>query len=229
MFVVGFTYFLNEELPESKYSETQKATGITELAKIDGSQASNYIQVRQIYGNIMSMMTMKRVLGMVSHALAIHDLQDERNAFKPYSQNLNALDETSRQHVLAELRSRLVSGNVILTDNDNVAGVKLKDIILWMGYGEAALQEGLFINRTGESEFITVRFASENPALSAFIVNTLASEFIQYYHTFRSVNETKSVTLLASLLTEKENVMMERNETLKNYRVSRGIMDASAK
>src|SRR3546814_426788 len=117
LLAVGVTYFLTDDLPDSYYSETQIATGITELAKIDGSQASNYMQVRQIYGNIMSMMTMKRVLGMVSHALAIHDLQDERNAFKPYSQNLNALDETSRQHVLAALRSRLVSCNVRSEDS----------------------------------------------------------------------------------------------------------------
>src|SRR3546814_19606600 len=63
---------------------------------------------------------------------------------------------------------------------------------------------------------------------SSDVCSSDLSEFIQYYHTFRSVNETKSVTLLDSLLTEKENVMLERNEALKNYRVSRGIMDASA-
>src|SRR3546814_18325435 len=75
---------------------------------------------------------------------------------------------------------------------------------------------------------MTVGCAVVSPWLSSFIVNTLSSEFIQYYPAFRSVNETKSVTLIDSLLTEKEDVMLERNEALKNYRVSRGIMDASA-
>ncbi|MGV3762434.1 exopolysaccharide transport family protein [Parapedobacter sp.] len=228
LLAVGVTYFLTDDLPDSYYSETQISTGITDLAKIDDSQASNYMQIRQIYGNIMSMMTMKRVLGMVSHALAVHDLQNEGNAFKPYSENLNALDKTARQHILAELENRLVSGNVILTDKDEVSGVKLKDVVQWMGYGEADLQENLSIGRKGESEFITVGFTSENPELSAFVVNTLSAEFIQYYHTFRSVNETKSVTLLDSLLAEKERVMLSRNDALKNYRVSQGIVDASA-
>src|SRR5690606_20594669 len=55
-----------------------------------------------------------------------------------------------------------------------------------------------------------------------------STEFIQYYHTFRSANETKSVILLDSLLHEKERIMKERNESLKNYRVNSGIMDASS-
>ncbi|MEC3879899.1 exopolysaccharide transport family protein [Parapedobacter sp. 10938] len=228
LLAVGVTYFLTDDLPDSYYSETQISTGITELAKIDGSQTSNYMQVRQTYGNIMSMMTMKRVLGTVSHALAIHDLKDVGNAFRPYSENIDGVVRSIRQQILSELENRLVSGNVILTDKDEVSGVKLKDVIQWMGYGGADLQEGLSINRKGESDFITVGFASENPELSAFVVNTLSSEFIQYYHTFRSVNETKSVTLLDSLLSEKERVMVARNESLKNYRVSKGIMDASA-
>ncbi len=227
LIAVGVTYYLTKDMPDSYYSEAQISTGITDLAKIDGSQASNYMQIRQTYDNIMGMMTMKRVLGIVSHILAIHDLQDPKIAFRPYPDKLQALDEATRKRFVADLKDRLISGRVILTHGDEVAGHKLADVIQWMGYDEENLNGGLSIKRYGESDFISVGFVSENPELSAFVVNTLSSEFIQYYHTFTSVNENKSVTLIDSLLREKEQVMQEKNESLKDYRVHSGIMDAS--
>lgn len=223
----GVTYLLTSGMPDSYRSEAQISTGITELAKIDGSQTTNYMQIRQTYDNIMGMMTMKRVLGMVSHTLAIHDLEDPENAFRPYPEELQALDAATQKRLLTELKGRLASGRVTLTNKDEVAGVKLTDIVQWMGYDEVSLREELSISRNGESEFITVGFVSENPELSAFVVNTLSSGFIQYYHTFRSTNETKSVTVLDSMLREKERIMNEKNELLNSYRVSSGIMDAS--
>ncbi|WP_262247655.1 exopolysaccharide transport family protein [Parapedobacter soli] len=225
---VGATYYFTKDMPDSYYSEAQISTGITDLAKIDGSLASNYMQIRQTYDNIMGMMSMKRVLAIVSHILVIHDLETPEHAFRPYPENLQALDEATRKQIVDELKARLISGRVILTNTDEVGGFKLVDVVGSLGYDEGSLQEGMSVKRYGESDFINVGFVSENSELSAFIVNTLTSEFIQYYHTFRSANETKSVILLDSLLQEKERVMQDRNEALKNYRVSSGIMDASS-
>jgi len=217
------TYLLTAKLPDTYYSEAKISTGISELAKIDNTQ-TNYLQARQTYANITGMMKMKRVLGLVSNSLLIHDLLDEKNAFRPYSDKMRDLDGGLRRKVATALQERLASGQ---PSQEEVDGVNPKTLAQSMGYDEAALLEGLSVNRDGDSDFISVGFISESPELSAFVANTLATEFIQYYQRFTAANDTRSVLVLDSLLKEKARIMQAKQDTLEAYRVQSGILDAN--
>jgi len=97
-----------------------------------------------------------------------------------------------------------------------------------LGYTRDAILNSLDINRYGESDFLGIDFYSEDPELSAFAVNTVANEFIQYYHSVTTKSDSRTVAFLDSLLKQKEQIMQEKNDQLKDYRLSSGILNASS-
>ena len=67
-------------------------------------------------------------------------------------------------------------------------------------YDYESLTKGLVITRLNNSDFIEISFSSENPELSAFVVNTLCSEFLRYYTAIKLVRSKVSLESLTSIV-----------------------------
>jgi succinoglycan biosynthesis transport protein ExoP len=64
-----------------------------------------------------------------------------------------------------------------------------------------------------------------NPQLSAFVVNVLCREFINYYtYTIRQ-NETDAVTFLANLMDEKREALNRKTAQLQQYKIANGVLN----
>lgn len=222
---VGVTYYFVRDLPDSYQSQAYISTGTSEMARIGALQGVGYTQSRQFYSNIIGMMMMKRVVNAVSFRLIIHDLESADGKFRPYSAQIDSLTAGQR-HEAIQTYYKWLTDETFITDK-RIGGISLHDIIRSMGYHYDALTGGIGIFRNGDSDFITVRFTSENPDLSTFIVNTLSNEFIQYYNTSSTNRDVQSVALLDSVVKEKERIMQERNSALRDYRVGSGILNSS--
>ena len=71
--------------------------------------------------------------------------------------------------------------------------------------------EELQVERVGDTNFINVTFISENPVLSAFVVNTLCSEYIRYTN-YKTNNSDRDDSLqFFSDLAEKKKKELEGN------------------
>lgn len=222
---VGTTYYFVRELPDTYASQAHISTGVSEAARMGSLQGVGYSQSRQFYSNLIGMMYMKHVVNAVSYQLILHDLQADNGRFRHLSELISAMGEQQRQEIIESFYRLQVSRSE--NPENGVDGLPLYDVLASMGYDYGGIMSGLSIFRVGDSDFITIRFVSENPDLSAFVVNSFATAFIHDYQSSTRDSDLQSVATLDSLVKEKERVMQEKNEALRDYRISSGILSSS--
>lgn len=84
------------------------------------------------------------------------------------------------------------------------------------GYDYKDLISNLPVYRLQRTDYIQIEFLSENPELSAFVVNTLFQQFLRYYRTVRSNRSIESVDTLQSLLDRKKQELDAKNDQLRS-------------
>jgi succinoglycan biosynthesis transport protein ExoP len=221
---VIITFFLVRNLPSSYISQAQISTGIT-----DDTQQRSLIgqtiqsdQAIQQFSNIMEMIKMKRVLDQVSYQLMIHDLTTKK-PFKEESDLVKSLNKSARAHAVNVYRQKYESNEELITSIRDEEG--LFRVLKSMGYDSESLKGKLEVYRSGASDFITVQFDSENPELSAFVVNTVSSEFIKSYTTLMRTNQVRANDFLRNLLREKTDTLANRMSILRNYKIRNGVLN----
>lgn len=222
------TYFLVQDLPREYKSQARISTGLVDPSQqLAMSRSTDYFTQSQHFGNIMEMMTMKKMMSLLSYNLILHDLENPEQAFREESEDIKKLGPEDRREVIEDFRAMLASEKVLnLSDNDGK--YKLLDIVNSMGYGEKGFDEKLTIERKDNSDFIDIDYVSENPLLSAYVVNTLTTEFLHTYGANVNHNQENSMVLLDSLLKEKERVMNAKNEALKSFKMRNGVLNVDA-
>jgi len=224
---VTITYFLVQNLPKQYKSNAEIATGLLDPSKkVISDESVDLFKVNQQISGIMEKMTRKKSINMLSYNLIIHDLEQPQKRFRKYSDKVDSLNWDQKKQLIALYKDKLASKS-LLTLNDDKGKYKLNSIIESMGYGEDALRKKLDVSHTDNSDFITVEFTSENPDLSAYVVNTLSSGFIDDYMSDLNVNENNSIELLDSLVKKKEAVMNQKTAELSAFKRSNGVLNLS--
>lgn len=224
---VVLTFFLVKKLPKQYSSESRISTGLLDPSKkVISEQTVDFFQVSQQFNSIMEKLQMKKMMDILSYHLILHELEQPKVGFRQYSEKIKELNQAQKQELAKIYRQRLINKS-ILTLEDNKGKFKLYDIIQSMGYGEKALKDKLYIGHADMSDYISIEFISENPKLSAFVVNTLTTEFISNYTEDVSKNQNTSIALLDSLLKKKEQVMNEKNAALSGFKRNRGVLNLS--
>jgi len=219
------TYSLVKNLPKTYKSEAKIATGIVDPSKqVGGAQQTDYFKMSQQFGNIIEKMKMRRIMSILSYNLILHDLENPSATFKPYSEKVDSLSADDRKKVI-DLFRRNLSMKVPLSPADNKSPYKLYDLVYSMGYGEVALNKVLDIAHEDNSDFISVKFESANPLLSAFVVNTLSNEFIANYGIDVNFNQGQNNLVLDSLLRVKEREMNTKNAALRDFKMQNGVLN----
>ncbi len=225
---IVLTYFLTKNMPREYVSRAQIATGLTDQSKqLAAGKNLDYYMVSQSFGNIMELMRTRSMINILSYDLMLHDLVDSAQAFRPWSEDLVLLSDEQREATIQVLQG-LRTERHILSQHDHIGEYRLLDIVTSMGYDEYTLGELLMIYRNNESDFISVEFSSENPELSAFVVNTFATGFIDYHQRITYGNQNQSLALLDSLLRDKEMIMNQKDSRLRSYRASGGLINSGS-
>lgn len=221
---LGITYLMVKDLPEEYKSEAQLSTGLADQSQqMTSAQNMDYFRINQQFSSIIQMMKMKKMIDILSYHLILHDLKSPENAFVELSDEVKSLTPSERQQAIAFYTNKLYEkSSITVADNGKI---KYFDILSSMGYDEKSIRKKLEVIRNENSDFISVEYISTDPLLSAFAVNTLASQFIGTYEQNVNSNQTKSIALLDSLLDEKEGVMNAKNSELKNYKMENGVLN----
>ncbi|WP_442588351.1 exopolysaccharide transport family protein [Pedobacter sp. AW31-3R] len=218
------TYFMVKNLPNQYSSEAQISTGLVDQSKqVATEQNMDYFKLNQQFSNIIEKMKLKKVMSILSYDLMIHDLENPKSPFKKYSPKLDSLTSVQRTEVIQLFKAKLLT-KTSLSEADNIK-YPLYAYVTSMGYDEETINKKLTIAHSDGSDFINVSYVSENPALSAFLVNTLSTEFIDIYSSDVNYNQNNSIALLDSLLKRKEEVMNTKNAALKNFKEANGVLN----
>ncbi|MDR3696124.1 AAA family ATPase [Mucilaginibacter sp.] len=220
------SYFLVKNLPDEYVSSTQIATGIVDASRhlLDSKDNPNaqQDQINREFSNLTEIIKLKKLIDNVSYQLIIHDLSSPA-PFRKLNHKFKGLSEAAVKHALLVYRAKLQNGEPLSLYDADEKG--LNELLISMKYDERSLRKNLDIERDGESDFITITYSSENPELSAFIVNTLSKEFISYYTVNVKQNESNAIDFLSKLLEEKRNTLNNKKDSLQQYKIKNGILN----
>jgi Mrp family chromosome partitioning ATPase/uncharacterized protein involved in exopolysaccharide biosynthesis len=220
------SYFLVKNLPDEYISSTQISTGIVDASRhlLDKDNAPNAQsdEINREFSNLTEIIKLKKLIDNLSYELILHDLSTD-TPFRKFNHQFKDLSPLAKEHALAVFKNKLENSEPLSLYNKDENG--LNDMLISMKYDERSIRKYLDVARNNESDFITITYTSENPQLSAFVVNTLCAEFIDYYTVNVKKNESNAVEFLSKLLDEKKRALDDKKEQLQQYKIKNGILN----
>jgi polysaccharide biosynthesis transport protein len=223
--------FFFASIMDREYKSTaQLATGFTsdEVVNLNDEKSSNPFEVNTKFVNTIESMKSVSVLSLVSYRLLLHDLEDS----SPFRKIKNEddisliLNSDSISIVKKVLKDRL---NGFMTLNSfNEDDRIILEILGAYNYDFKSVSEELIVYRRSTSDFITVEFVSENPFISAFVVNVLCEEFIRYNKILKTDISSESIDFFYALMEEKRKSRDLKAEELSNFKVRNNIFNYGA-
>ena len=218
------THYKVKDLPKQYVSQALLSTGFVDQSKqISGLQSLDFFKTSQQFANIIEKVKLKKVMDMLSYSLIIHDLENPRSPFEPYSKTLDSMSTEKKAEILATFKSKLANREAITLADPG--SIKLYHIIASMWYDADDLNKSLQVGHNDGSDFITVTYTSNDPELSAYVVNTVCTQFIDYNNRDIDFNQGSSIALLDSLLKKKETVMNQKIDSLKAFKTKSGVLN----
>src|SRR5690606_39031297 len=104
---------------------------------------------------------------------------------------------------------------------------KVIDFISLYEYSSWQLTPDLQVGRIKDTDYVKIQFISEDPRLSAFVVNTLAEECIRYDNRIKESRSGQSVTFFENLMKEKKKILDEKTQLLNSYKSSNNVVNYS--
>ncbi|HEY0679467.1 MAG TPA: Wzz/FepE/Etk N-terminal domain-containing protein [Chitinophagaceae bacterium] len=212
-------------------SLAQYSTGFTmgQKVKIKSEEALNIFEIDFQFRNVIETFRSPSVLGMVGYNLLLHDLESA-TPFRKLNEEQKQKPEASaisRDRVRQILQGKLV--NLELLSNYLPDEKKVNDLLDLYGYNQESLVRNLHIERAMGTDYLNIWFKSENPELSAYVVNNAGAEFERFFSKIYSTRTTESATKLDSLTAAKKRELDEKNRLYEDFRKKLGSPDISGR
>ncbi len=224
MIAVFITYFLVRKLPDTFKSRSRISTGLVDQSQqfLEKNSSQDENKASQQFSNLIEMNRLKRNFDQVSFHLMVHDLTSNK-PFRPQSKLLKEIGPDARAHALEVFKAHIASKQPLsLFDKDQFG---INQLLISMGYDEATLQKKIFIYRVNNSDFIDFEYESENPFLSAYVINTLINEFIDFYSNYIKGNQEKAVNFLDMLMKKKFDSLSAKTRLLRDYKIRNRVLN----
>ena len=224
MITVFITFFLVRKISDTYKSHGRISTGLVDesqriLMNTDEDQEN---KINQHFGNLIEVFRLKQIFDHVSYHLMLHDLTSEK-PYRPNSKLLKQIGPNARAHAVDVFTQLLKEKRPLSLWNKDQYGIN--QLLISMGYDEQTLQKKVQIYRVNNSDFIDIEFESENPFLSAYVINELTKEFLSYYSTYVKNNQMRAVNFLDLLAKQKYDSMVSKMRTLRDYKIKNRILN----
>jgi succinoglycan biosynthesis transport protein ExoP len=214
-------YILTRNEPKSYLSSTRVSTGFA-TPDVIGSNYNPY-DVDVKFSNAINTWSSPAVVSLLSYELILHDLNSE-NPFRRLTDKdkqsaiYRSVDVEEAKRVFTEKLQTMTPLTSYKEDER-----KLLEYLNLYRYSYKFLIGNILITEVARTDYIEVDCKTENPELSAFIVNHLFDQFIRYYRGMRSTQSQESIDTLQSIMEKKRLVWEDKKKILEGA----GIEDAS--
>jgi Mrp family chromosome partitioning ATPase/uncharacterized protein involved in exopolysaccharide biosynthesis len=212
----GITYFLTSKTPNSYRSTSQISTGYTISDNIKiGNENFDMYEADIKFNNAITTITSPSVISLLSYSLMIHDLES-KTPFRTLSEkqkNNPVYQKIKKEAAKLKFQNKLEAMSLLSTFKPDEK--QLLEFLALYEYDFKTLGNKLSVTRLQRTDYIQIEYSSENPELSAFIVNNLYTQFIRYYKSIRSTISMESIDTLRSIMEKKKQDLDFKNSLLK--------------
>lgn len=219
-------YFLVRRLPDTYETHARIATGLVDKTDqvVTRAKDEQDQQIARKFESLIQVLRLKRTLDQVSYKLILNDLRGVKDStWREPVRQLEEMSKAEKAKAIALITQKYRKREELFLWKPEEK--KLNDIIEEMGYGANTLRDKLIIYRTGVSDYIDIEYEAEHPDLAAYVVNTLAQEFISDNSSRVVGNNKRTIDFLASFMQQKYQALNERMNTLKNFKIQNRVLN----
>ncbi|WKN42317.1 exopolysaccharide transport family protein [Tunicatimonas pelagia] len=219
--------FLTQEAQDRYLSKAQIATGFTvkdrQVKIVD--DGFNLREADIMFNNAIETINSPLITSLLSYNLIIHDLEQPTPFRRPVNREgqLITYDKSTIQEARETFESKLDSIQSLTTFNTKER--QLIELLRSYRYDYESLKENLRISRVNYTDYIAIEFTSENPQLSAFVVNTLVQEFFRFNTSQQIEQKSQSVKFFENLVLKKKRDLDEKAEELRLYKTTNNVIN----
>lgn len=207
------------------FSTTRISTGfaIPDEIKINENSGGMY-DAEVKFNNAINTWTSPSVLSLLSYELILHDMTSP----KPFRTLTSAQKQSAvyKSINLEDARKTFedkLETMSVLTSYKPEEKALLEYLNLY-GYGYKFLVTYLSVFKVQTTDYIEVDCKTENPELSAFMVNRSYAQFLRLYKNIRSTKSQESIDTLQSIMEKKKQEYDEKQKLVRDA----GLTDISA-
>ncbi len=209
-------------------SLAQYSTGFTadRVKLTDGSSIADLYTADTKFDNVIETFKSPKVVGMISYRLLLHDLENPSLPYRhltPKEKGSNIYKSVNRDAAMQILRTKISKGELLRSDDSSEK--KLLEYLKLYNYDYSGLTQYLFIVRVEKTDYLNIVFRSENPELSAWVVNAMGKEFINYYQNLNLQRTEENVVSIRALEKQQANKVDSLSNTLLVEKQSQGTID----
>ena len=211
----GIAYFFTRNTQKKYRSYSQVSTGFTISDQIKvGNENFDIYQAETKFNNAIITFISPSVLSLLSYTLILHDLESPApfRALNEKQKESPVFAAVKKEEAKTIFREKLETMSLLTSYKPEEK--KLLEFLSLYGYDHKTLSRNLSVYRLQRTDYIQIDYASENPELSAYIVNNLFQQFIRYYKNVRSNTSQESIDTLKSLMEKKKQDLDFKNALL---------------
>jgi Mrp family chromosome partitioning ATPase/uncharacterized protein involved in exopolysaccharide biosynthesis len=224
--IAAFLFLVNKK--PYFVSIAQYSTGFTaeKVRLIDGTTAIDLYSADVKFDNVIETMKSPEVISMISYKLLLHDLSGTQ---KPYKR-LTDKQKQSTVYKLVNidtarkiLSDKLFNHDFLRTDSKKER--LLLDYLILYNYHYDGLLKELYINRVQRTDYLDIIFRSDNADLSAWVVNAIGFEFLNYYKNLNSKRTNENALNIKDMVEKQQAKVDSLNLKLLNEKINQGAVD----
>jgi Mrp family chromosome partitioning ATPase/uncharacterized protein involved in exopolysaccharide biosynthesis len=215
--IIAFVFTRDQQKKYRSFAQISTGFTIADDIRINtNSDNFSYNEADIKFNNVLVTCTSPTVVSLLSYTLILHDLQDSMpfRELKEQDSKSRLIREIKKKDAIRTFSNKLEAMSPLNSYRPNEK--QLLELLDLYGYDYKDLIANLTVYRLQRTDYIQLEFLSENPELSAFVVNTVYQQFLRYYRTVKSDKSQESIDTLRSLLEKKKQQLDAKNESLRN-------------
>lgn len=213
----GIAWFFTRNEENQYLSISQVSTGFTTNEIVKLTDNNDFYEADTKFNNVIVTFTSPTVISLLSYKVMLHDLQDPADAFRkltPEQKQTAVYMEVNSEYAKILLQHKLDSMSILTSYKPEEK--KMLEYLKLYKYDYNSIIKDLNVYRVERTDYIQINYTSENPELSAFMVNTVFQEFVRYYKFIRTERSEVVVDTLQSIVDKYKNERDQKTETLKS-------------
>ncbi len=213
----GIAWFFTRNEENQYLSTSQISTGFTTTDIVKITDNNDFYETDTKFNNVVVTFTSPTVISLLSYKAMLHDLQNPSDAFRkltPDEKQKPVYMQINSQHAQILLQHKLDSMSILTSYKPDEK--QMLEYLKLYKYDYNSIIKDLNVYRVERTDYIQINYTSENPELSAFMVNTVFQEFVRYYKFIRTERSEVAIDTLQSIVDKYRNERDQKNEAVKS-------------